>query len=69
MEHARGLDGLAGEPRPGVPRKFTDAEVERVIVTTLGEKAKNATHWSTRSMAAALSREQTRRGSPPQAFT
>lgn len=47
----RGVDGLCDEPRPGVPRKITDADVERVIVRTLEEKPKNATHWSTRSMA------------------
>ncbi|MEW1552090.1 helix-turn-helix domain-containing protein [Streptomyces tsukubensis] len=28
----RGLEGLCDEPRPGVPRKITDADVERVIV-------------------------------------
>lgn len=49
----RGLDGLPDEPRPGVPRKITDADMERVIVKTLEEKPANATHWSTRSMAAA----------------
>ncbi|WP_327340438.1 helix-turn-helix domain-containing protein [Streptomyces sp. NBC_01324] len=25
----RGLDGMSDEPRPGVPRKITDADVER----------------------------------------
>ncbi|WP_437035527.1 IS630 family transposase [Streptomyces sp. enrichment culture] len=54
----RGLDGLCDEPRPGVPRKITDADVERAIVKTLEEKAKNATHWSTRSMAAATGMSQ-----------
>ncbi|GGQ98177.1 IS630 family transposase [Streptomyces griseorubens] len=54
----RGLDGLSDEPRPGVPRKITDADVERVIVKTLEEKPKNATHWSTRSMAAATGMSQ-----------
>ncbi|MFE0687883.1 IS630 family transposase [Streptomyces xiamenensis] len=54
----RGLDGLCGKPRPGVPRKITDADVERVIVKTLEERPKNATHWSTRSMAAATSMSQ-----------
>ncbi|MFF3863672.1 IS630 family transposase [Streptomyces sp. NPDC002209] len=49
----RRLDGLCDEPRPGVPRKITDADVERVIVKTLEETPKDATHWSTRSMAAA----------------
>lgn len=56
LEH--GLDGLCDEPRPGVPRKITDADVERVIVGTLEEKPKNATHWSTRSMAAATGMSQ-----------
>ncbi|MFI8391102.1 transposase [Streptomyces sp. NPDC085540] len=33
LEH--GLDGLGDEPRPGVPRKIPDADVERVIVKAL----------------------------------
>ncbi|MFD5784653.1 IS630 family transposase [Streptomyces sp. NPDC126933] len=53
-----GPDGLCDEPRPGVPRKITDADVERVIVRTLEETPKNATHWSTRSMAAATGMSQ-----------
>jgi transposase len=54
-----GLDGLHDEPRPGQPRKITDAEVERVIVKTLEEQPPNATHWSTRSMATATGLNQT----------
>jgi hypothetical protein len=54
-----GLDGLHDEPRPGQPRKITDEEVERVIVKTLEERPANATHWSTRSMAAATGLNQT----------
>ncbi|MFC8015999.1 IS630 family transposase [Streptomyces cinereoruber] len=54
----RGLDRLCDDPRPGVPRKITDADVERVIVKTLEETPKNATHWSTRSMAAATGMSQ-----------
>ena len=55
----RGLDGLHDEPRPGQPRKITDDDVERVIVKTLEELPVNATHWSTRSMAAATGLNQT----------
>lgn len=47
----QGLDGLHDEPRPGAPRTITDAEVERVVITTLESKPKGATHWSTREMA------------------
>jgi transposase len=45
------LEGLADEPRPGAPRKITDALVEEVVTKTLEEKPKAATHWSTRGMA------------------
>ena len=54
-----GLDGLHDEQRPGQPRKITDDDVERVIVKTLEETPANATHWSTRSMAAASGLNQT----------
>lgn len=47
----RRLDGLIDEPRPGAPRKITDAEVEAVIVRTLEDKPTDATHWSTRDLA------------------
>src|SRR2546423_264514 len=55
---ARGLDGLHDEPRPGKPRSIRDEDVERVIVKTLEEQPKDATHWSTRSLAAATGRAQ-----------
>ena len=48
---AGGVDGLHDEPRPGAPRSITDADVERVIVTTLEQQPRDATHWSTRSLA------------------
>ena len=48
---AKRLEGLMDEPRPGRPRTVTDEQVERVVITTLETKPKNATHWSTRSMA------------------
>jgi transposase len=55
----RGLDGLHDEPRPGKPRSISDEDVERVVVKTLEEQPANATHWSTRSMAAATGMSQT----------
>jgi transposase len=45
------LDGLTDEPRPGRPRTVTDAQVEEVVVKTLESTPRDATHWSTRSMA------------------
>jgi transposase len=53
------LDGLTDEPRPGQPRKVTDEKVEEVITKTLESTPKNATHWSTRSMAAEVGLNQT----------
>jgi transposase len=55
----RRLEGLSDEPRPGVPRSITDAQVEQVIVKTLEETPVDATHWSTRSMARATGMSQT----------
>ena len=45
------LDGLLDQPRSGRPRMIDDADVERVIALTLEATPKDATHWSTRSMA------------------
>ena len=53
------LEGLADEPRPGAPRKITDALVEEVVTKTLEEKPKAATHWSTRGMAETVGLSQT----------
>ncbi|MER6304426.1 IS630 family transposase [Kitasatospora sp. NPDC001539] len=45
------LDGLCDEPRPGVPRTITDAQVEEVVVRTLEEVPEGGTHWSKRELA------------------
>ena len=47
----QGLDGLLDQPRSGRPRMIDDADVERVIALTLETTPRDATHWSTRSMA------------------
>src|SRR5215203_1181750 len=53
------LDGLCDEPRPGRPRTISDEQVDEVITRTLETKPRNATHWSTRSMAAQVGLTQT----------
>jgi transposase len=45
------LDGLTDEPRPGVPRSITDAQVEDVVVRTLEEVPEGSTHWPERELA------------------
>jgi len=45
------LDGLWDEPRPGAPRKVSDATVERILTLTLESTPSDATHWSTRDLA------------------
>ena len=64
----RRLDGLTDEPRPGAPRKITDADVERVVTQTLETKPKAATHWSTRGMAQAAGLSQSSVGRIWRAF-
>ncbi|WP_188503433.1 IS630 family transposase, partial [Nesterenkonia alkaliphila] len=49
IEHR--LDGLVDEPRPGRPATVTAEQVEEVVVTTLEQTPKNATHWSRAKMA------------------
>lgn len=48
-----GFEGLFDAPRSGGPRSVDDETVARLIKRTLETSPKNATHWSTRSMAEA----------------
>jgi len=51
---ADGIEGLANEPRSGRPRTISDQRIADTIRATLETKPPGgATHWSTRSMAAA----------------
>lgn len=50
---ADGFEGLFDAPRSGGPRSIDDDAVARLIRRTLQTSPKNATHWSTRSMAQA----------------
>src|SRR5918998_1473402 len=54
----RGPDGPLDEPRPGAPRRITDAQVEQAVTTTLEAAPPDATHWSTRSLARAVGLSQ-----------
>lgn len=49
VEHR--LEGLVDEQRPGRPSSVTVEQVEDVVVATLEEAPKNATHWSRSKMA------------------
>jgi transposase len=46
------LDGLMDAPRPGAVRTISDDTVEAVVVDTLESAPPDATHWSTRGLAA-----------------
>lgn len=46
------LESIFDLPRSGPPRTISDEKVAEVIRLTLESKPKNATHWSTRKMAA-----------------
>ena len=46
------LDGLVDAPRPGAARTVGDDTVEAVVVDTLETAPADATHWSTRGLAA-----------------
>lgn len=50
---AEGLGGLSDEPRSGAPRKIGDEKIAAVVTATLETTPRDATHWSTRSMARA----------------
>ncbi|KAI5912009.1 IS630 family transposase [Azoarcus sp. PA01] len=56
---ANRLDGLLDAPRSGAPRTIDDTRVDAVIAKTLETVPKNATHWSTRSMAREMGMSQT----------
>ena len=65
---ARRLDGLVDEPRPGTPRRITDAQVEDVIIRTLETTPRGATHWSRRTLARATGLSPTTIGRVWRAF-
>lgn len=48
-----GVQGLGDAPKSGAPRSILDQDVEQVVRLTLDTLPKDATHWTTRSMARA----------------
>lgn len=51
-------DGLLDDPRPGRPRVVGDEQIKDLITKTLESAPRDATHWSTRSMAEELGLSQ-----------
>jgi len=49
---AERLDGLMDAPRPGAERTIGDDVIEAIVVDTLESAPADATHWSTRGLAA-----------------
>lgn len=47
------LVGLEDRPRPGKPRRYSDADRLRVIEVACTQKPKGETHWSVRTLAQA----------------
>jgi transposase len=52
------LDGLVDAARAGTPRAIGDAQLEAMITKTLESLPRNATHWSTRTMASQIAISQ-----------
>jgi transposase len=46
------LDGLVDAPRPGAARTIGDDVIEAIVIETLETAPADATHWSTRGLAA-----------------
>ena len=46
------LDGLVDAPRPGAARTIGDDVIEAIVIETLETSPPDATHWSTRGLAA-----------------
>lgn len=46
------VEGLTDAPRPGAARTISDETVEAIVVESLETTPPDATHWSTRSLAA-----------------
>jgi transposase len=53
------LLALGDANRSGAPRSIDDEQIQKVVETTLHQKPKHATHWSSRLMAKELGLSQT----------